>query len=217
MITAYFTNIDSLPNDRMFNKMLDKMDINSKNRIIKYKLRHDQLLRLSGRLLLHKLLYTYNFNGNLSVSDLKYLPSGKPYFNSDFNFSIAHSGNLVVCVGGLSMKIGVDTEKENELEINNMQDHFTVREWAAITKADTNGIFYKTWVRKEACSKATDKGVLVPLNEIDVCDDIVMIDDSKWYVHDLHIKDGYATCIVTDKKNTRIDIKEIDFDTLINQ
>jgi len=208
MITAYFTNINNLSDDLTFNKMLDKVDINSKSRIMAYKLQQDQLLRL---------LSTSSFSNHLSMSDLQYSPSGKPYFNNDFNFSIAHSGDMVVCAGGVGIKIGADIEKESGLQINDMKDHFTAGEWAAISGTDTNSVFYKMWVRKEACIKATDKGVLMPLNEIDVCEDIVTIDDSQWYLHNLHLKRDYATCIATDKQDARIYMQEIDFDSLINQ
>ena len=218
MITVYFININTLPNDLVFNELLNKLDISTKEKILLYQSRHEQLVRIYGKYLVNKLLFRYKKNNVFSLRDLQYNQWGKPFFNTDFYFSISHSGSMVICAGVEGAKIGVDIEQQKGRDISNMQDYFTASEWDKISSAGhDNTEFYKIWVRKEACLKAIGKGLLLSLHEIDVCNDVVMLDNSRWVLHDLQIRTGYAACIATDKQNEGIIIEEVDINTLIDQ
>ena len=216
MITAYFTNINSLHDD-MFNKLWNKVNINTQQRLLEYRSRDEQIIRLCGKLLLHKLLAGYSLEREYDFNSPEYGQFGKPYFSSDFDFNITHSGHLVVCAGILGGKIGVDAEKNEYRDIGGMKEYFTTKEWdRIISDEDANAAFYEMWVRKEACLKAIGRGLLLPMNEIDVCDDEVVIDNSKWYLHNLYLKESYATCIATNEIDT-VTVREVDINTLINQ
>ena len=174
------------------------------------------MTRLCGKFLLYKLLAGYSQERLYAFDRPEYGQFGKPYFNNEFDFNIAHSGNLVICAGILGGKIGVDTEKNEYRDIDSMKEYFTTKEWDhIISDEDANAAFYEMWVRKEACLKAIGKGLLLPMNEMDVCEDEVIIDNSKWFLHNLYLKEGYATCIAANEHND-IQITEVDINTLIN-
>lgn len=214
MVTAYYTEINALPGEQLIKQQLNKLTSGMKEKILTYHSRIEQLSRLYGKLLLSKLL---SDNGSvITINDMKYHESGKPYLDGNFYFNIAHSGNIVICIGTQEARVGVDIERNAEIDINMMQDYFTVSEWGKINCSNNRtDTFYKLWVRKEACVKATGKGSFQPLNEIDVCEQTVVMDNTKWYLHDIFIKNGYSACIATDK-NDSIKLIDIDITTLIN-
>lgn len=214
MITVYYTNINDPCNEAVLKKLLGKVDFQAREKVRPYKSVPEQIARLSGRLLLNKLFCDYDLGEGIDA--LKYDQWGKPFIGNNFDFNISHSGNMVICAGVRGAKIGVDIEKEDVRDISNMHEYFTAREWNIISGGGINTAFYKMWVRKEACLKAIGKGLFLPLHEVDVCDGEVILDNSKWFLHDVCVKDGYAACIVTNKQNESISIEEIDIHTLIN-
>ncbi len=217
MITAYFIHINNLPDEDVFNKLLGKLDAGTRKKILVYKSRKEQWIRICGKNLLYKLLRDCNTDQRISFNDMKYNTWGKPYFNNDFDFSIAHSGNMVVCTGIKGGKIGVDIEIKEDRNTDNLREYFTDAEWGKISADNTNATFYKLWVRKEACLKAIGKGLFQPVNEIEVNGTEVISGGSKWFLHDIHLKDGYAMCIATDKQNERTIIAEVSINALINE
>jgi 4'-phosphopantetheinyl transferase len=125
---------------------------------------------------------------------------------------------MVICAAVSSARIGVDTEKREPRDVGDMNEYFTPGEWdAVVTSEDANAAFYKMWVRKEACVKAIGKGVFLPLNEIDVSDDEVLVGAATWFLYDLPLMEGYATCIATNEQNDLIKIIEADLNSLVNQ
>ena len=217
MITAYFIHVNNLPDEYVFNKLLGKLDDGTRKKILIYKSRKEQWMRICGKHLLYKLLRDCNTDQRISFNDIKYNTWGKPYFNDDFDFSIAHSGNMVVCAGIKGGKIGVDIEIKEDRNTENLREYFTDAEWGKISADNSNATFYKLWVRKEACLKAIGKGLFQPLNEIDVIGREVTSGCSKWYLHDIQLKDGYAACIATDMQNTGVNIAEVSINNLINE
>ncbi len=216
MIKLYFTNINSPDSGEVFKKLLDKADLPTREKILSYQSRSGQLARLCGKFLLNKLVPDSK-KTERPIDHIKYDQWGKPFISSDFDFNISHSGNIVICGGVTDAKIGVDIEKEEARDISGMQEYFTTKEWSTISGTGIVTPFYKMWVRKEACLKAAGKGFLRPLHEIDVCDDEVVLDNSKWFLHDLLIRDGYAACVATNKQNENISVEEVDINTLVNE
>jgi 4'-phosphopantetheinyl transferase len=221
MITVYYTEIGTIPGDALWQQHLNKLPEEIKEKILTYTSLHDQMARLCGKLLVSELLRHYGLDASFSVKDLQYDKWGKPFFNASFDFNIAHSGSIVVCAGARDAKTGMDIEEMDEADINLMSKYFTGNEWAKINSSTHAGLpdktlFYKLWVRKEACLKANGKGLFQPLQEIDVCGKELLLDGATWYLHDIFIKENYAACIATNKKDKAIEITRIDLNTLIN-
>ncbi len=87
--------------------------------------------------------------------------NGKPYIeNIDIEFSISHSGNVVLCA--ISDKpVGIDIEKRRDININIAKRLFTVEEQKYIfcNNDFLNERFFELWTRKEAYAKMIGKGV----------------------------------------------------------
>lgn len=158
----------------------------------------DVQLSVTGHLLLLKLID--HFGISLTLDDLQYSKYHRPYFSGDFDFSISHSGNRVICCGTSSGKVGVDIELIKPVDLN-QEDYFTTAEQQKIRAAqnpDTE--FFNYWVRKEAVLKALGTGVYTPLLEIDVSADEVVYRNETFYLLPLNIDSAYAGCIACDIK-----------------
>ncbi len=216
MITGYFIDIGEPISEEAHRKLLAKVNGIGKEEMLKPPTT-TQYAKLAGKLLLYKLLCDHNLDHSLFIDRQEINRWGKPYFASaDFDYNLSHSGNIVFCAGGLAARIGVDIEQEKERDIAGMREYFSEREWYKINSSNNiNAEFYKMWVRKEACIKAIGKGVFQPLQEIDVCDDVVIEHGMRWFLQDVLIKTGYACCIATNKKKD-VTIEEVDLNKLLS-
>src|ERR1700749_4071153 len=77
-------------------------------KILQKKHPKDIQLSVSGNLLLMQVLKEFGLS--LSLTDLEYNNYHRPFFNADFDFNIAHSGNMVICCGTTHGKLGADIE-----------------------------------------------------------------------------------------------------------
>ncbi len=217
MITGYFTDISKLQEGNLFSLLLAGVgDITRKN-ILSYASREEQWRKLCGKLLLRKLFAAYDLGPHFNFDQLEHNEWGKPYIDHDFGFNISHSGSMVVCAGATGMQIGVDTEKMEYRELEDMRTYFTLCEWQKINDSeDSNTVFYNMWVRKEACLKAAGKGLLLPLREVDVIVDEVKLNGATWFLQDLSLKEGYATCIASARQEP-INMVRVEIETLLTK
>lgn len=181
----------------------------------KYKRWQDRHTHLIGRLLLQSGLGKLGYSGNV-LQNIKKNLFNKPYLNTDISFNISHSGSCVVCAISLNCEIGIDIEQKamdsNEIEI--FKGHFTRAEWDIISSSvDPEDCFYKMWTRKESVVKADGRGLLLPLNEISVIENSVLISDKKWFIQDLNLVDpNYKLALAIDSPNSAIVLSVINFD-----
>lgn len=102
--------------------------------------------------------------------NFEYVEQGKPKVisessNTKVAFNISHSGKWVIVGFSSTFNIGVDVETPRNIDINNMLD--LVMHPKDIPEDGMTG-FYKIWVMKEACIKATGKGMIEPLSSFSV-------------------------------------------------
>ena len=98
----------------------------------------------SGRCLLdYGLKHFYDINSY----DIKIDKKGKPYINSDINFSISHSKDIVL-VGFSKDFIGVDIEFMKKRDFKSILEHYN------ITKELSKIEFYQLWTDYEARYKS---------------------------------------------------------------
>lgn len=197
---CYFSNLREEWEDEDLKKRLLFLPQALRDGVIKYENRRDRQLVTAGKLLLLQMLKDLQLKDNLSLDDLEYNPSGKPFFNSDFSFNIAHSGAIVACVGVLNGNIGIDVEQIVRVDIAPFEPFFTREEWRTIHGAeDKAAMFYELWVRKEAILKASGDADF-PLSSVDVHNDIVSYKNVTYYLHDIFVGDGYKGCIACDRR-----------------
>ena len=221
MITVYYTEVDAITGDGLWSWLAHEAPVSVRERITNYTSRQEQAIRICGKILLSQLLKHYALDIGLSLADIEYNKRGRPFFNTNFDFNIAHSAGVVICAGGVDIKIGADIEEIKDIDTELMKDYFTPKEWKKINNSPSHGVFnrnmfYQMWVRKEAYLKAVGHGLFLPLYEIDVRSDEIKLNDSKWYLRDIFIKENYAACIATNVRRAEIHITKIELNTLIN-
>ncbi|RBW54725.1 hypothetical protein DS884_17405 [Tenacibaculum sp. E3R01] len=163
---------------------------------------------LIGKLLLKKALNFFSVDKTLL--DIKYTTYKKPYLEDDFSFSISHSGEFVVCAFTPNKEpIGVDIEKiERKIDLNNFSSVLTKREKNSITQSrEPITTFYNIWTIKEAVSKADGRGLNLPLNTIDTCQNYISLGTKKWYYKPISVEDNYKCNITTTCKDIEVKLK----------
>jgi 4'-phosphopantetheinyl transferase len=169
----------------------------------------DKQLSIAGKLLLLQVLQ--ELDSPLTLSGLKYNPYQRPYFDGGIDFSIAHSGNVVICCGVNNGQIGIDIEQVKEVDLTDYPDYFTPNEWDKINSAPIlyEG-FYDIWTRKEAVLKAIGTGFHIPLSSVDVSEESVEYDEITYYIKSLAIHPDYKCHVATIEAGTDIRLLRVD-------
>ena len=195
MIKIYFAkNNAEWSNDRL-HEMLLPLPVNMQSKILAYKGWQDRQSRILGKWLLLRLIA--HFKLDLSLADIKYTEFNKPYFTG-FNFSTAHSGEMVICAGGINGDFGIDIEKIQPIVLEDYQEQLTKSEWAFVQNAtESLDAFYQIWTKKEALLKAIGRGVDIDLYTLDVYEDSIAYDGKSYSFYPLSIAEGYIAHIAT--------------------
>lgn len=107
---------------------------------------------------------------------LAYGPEGKPFCASQPNspdspaswtlhFNLSHSENTAALAISNGLEIGIDIERIRPFDESMPVEVFAKREraqFAALSDAQRQAIFFETWARKEACLKALGTGFVLP-------------------------------------------------------
>ncbi len=105
--------------------------------------------------------FEYSENGKPSLCDIQPAP----------HFNLSHSGNLA-CLGICkNVRIGVDIEKRERLDTEQLEQYFSPAEQTALSNLEGKQreiAFYRCWTRKEAFLKATGEGLMRPLDSFEV-------------------------------------------------
>ncbi|RJE47541.1 MULTISPECIES: 4'-phosphopantetheinyl transferase superfamily protein [unclassified Dehalobacter] len=125
---------------------------------------------LLGELLIRKIVRKNYFRGNAEIS-FGVNDYGKPYVKDleAFHFSIAHSGEWVVCATS-DQKVGVDLEQIRPVDLEIARQHFTEQENRFLTSLSQDRkveYFFKLWTLKESYLKAKGTGLAGNLKEAD--------------------------------------------------
>ena len=196
MIKVYLVKIDSEWDHAELKQHLSALPQEIKDRILRYKGWKERQSRIAGKLLLLRLIKDFGLDH--SLHDLQYTSFHKPFFAGDFDFSIAHSGDMVMCAGSLRSKIGADIEMINLIELTDYREQLHPNEWQMIqTATDQPRMFYEIWTKKEALLKATGQGVDMELAGIDVCSDTLGYESIIYHFHTFTGIESYMAAIAT--------------------
>ena len=180
----------------------------------RFKRWQDAQAYLFGRFLLVEGLRKYGFSKSV-LHEIQYTKYSRPYLNDEIDFNISHSGKFVVCVIGKSLNLGIDIEEIRVVDINDFVDQFTSNEWRKIEGADDQYYeFFNNWTIKEAVIKADGRGLNIPLKNI-VIGDHAKVDGKDWFIHRIHLDQGYITHLVADRLLDDIILKKISIPHLI--
>jgi 4'-phosphopantetheinyl transferase len=197
--------------DSKFKLYLEQLPAVIKNHILKYRKWQDQYTALFGKLLVVRGFRDLGIQVHLS--DLKYNPYGKPYFENQSEFNLTHSGTLVACAMVDQGKIGLDVEEIEDEDYRLFKESFTSEEWMTIEKADDPlRQFYTTWTIKEAATKAVGMGLSQPLKSILIIDSSsISIGWENWYYRKVDCSSQYIMHIASDRPIEQVDLIKIEF------
>jgi 4'-phosphopantetheinyl transferase len=190
MLTCCYTHIDPQWSEQELTEKVLLLPQNMRAEALKKRAWTDKQLYIAGKLLLAKVLQ--QFDVRVSLGDVKYNSHHRPYFDNGIDFNIAHSGNLAVCCGTDTGRVGIDIEQIKPIDLSEYTDYFTYAEWEVIRRyPDIMRGFYDFWTRKEALLKAIGTGFHTPLASVDVTHDVVEYDNVTYHIQKLNIDAAY--------------------------
>ncbi len=209
MLQVYFAENDKEWSKDKLDEMMLPLPHDMLNKILAYKGWKERQSRILGKWMLMRLMEIFELS--MTLADLKYTESNKPFLTpapspkerggtTNFDFSIAHSGDMVICVGIRNAQIGVDIEKILPIELTDYEDHLTDNEWKHIQHApDIQKAFYEIWTKKEAIMKSLGRGIDMELDKLDVCGDTAMFEGNTYWFSPLATARNYIAHIATNK------------------
>jgi 4'-phosphopantetheinyl transferase len=148
-----------------------------RERMDRFYLEPDRRRYLVGRAVLRKLL---GRSLEISPDTLRFTYSayGRPALAADFahtrlQFSVSHSGDLVLIAVALGRAVGVDVERiRTDIAVDEIAARFfsahEQRTLARLAAGRQREAFFACWTRKEAYIKARGDGLNLPLDAFDV-------------------------------------------------
>jgi 4'-phosphopantetheinyl transferase len=172
IIPVYLANLTSeLP----YNKQIRL------NKLVKSK---DKCLSLAGLQLLKIGMQDLGFK-DFNLSTVQFDRLGKPICEQDVDFSISHSGNLVLCAISLGGKVGIDVEYTKSSSRHNRQE-------------------LDQWTRDEAVLKAHGQSDLSKSGEIQWQGHKAQFLGEQWVLHSLRAHPDYVVHVATDVLYARV-------------
>ena len=214
MIHIFFTKVLTSWSNVVFDQYSAELPTPLVNQVMEKNLWKDRQLSLAGKLLLKRMIEKCMPVEKLDLEMLVYNNFGKPYFNghTNFQFNIAHSGDIVICAGSATDEIGVDIELVKPIATTDFNDYFTANEWRLINSCpDRNAAFFSAWTRKEAFMKATGMGVHMPLDQIDTLQPFAEFNNRRFYSYQVAIADDYQCHISVTAARFEFELKEWNF------
>ena len=101
----------------------------------------------------------------------RYGANGKPSIEGGPHFNLSHSGDLAALAISRDGPVGIDVERQREIEDAVARHHFSPAEYttlSALSGAAWRDGFYRCWTRKEAVIKTNGLGLSMPLDSFDV-------------------------------------------------
>ena len=202
MIYLYHADSERFQKEHELNKLLEELPKNMHERALRYHFKRDAYNYVLGRLLLKKGLTAIGLDSQFQ--NISFQKDGKPTIEGA-HFSISHSDNLVVCVISIEGIIGIDVEKEKQINLENFKPWFTNIEWADINNAHYPiQKFYWYWTRKESIIKALGiKLSYLHKIELDARHDFFIENGEKWYLKDLDFAPGFFGSLCAEKEITK--------------
>jgi 4'-phosphopantetheinyl transferase len=127
------------------------------------------------------------------IPELAATALGKPYVvgAGALDVSVSHSGRWALVAVRADGPVGVDVEEHRAMTAPSIAARFfTPGEAALVAAATDQGVFFRIWTRKEAWTKAQGQGLRLPLDEVDVSDDV-----GGWTIADVHVAPGYSAAV----------------------
>lgn len=210
MIEVFFTHYHKEFPSKLWDKYFQRMPKRIQDRISRLVRWQDKQSGLLGKILLLEGLRKHGFPPDY-LKNLSYTEYNKPFLGNSIDFNISHSEEYVVCAMAVKGKVGIDIEKIRPIELFDFKDQMTFEQWKAIEQSpDQFEKFYELWTIKESVIKGDGRGLSVPLLDIHINNNIIILNNNKWYVRKIEISPYYYCHVATDIENIEIEITEFE-------
>ncbi len=178
---------------------------------MKYRRWEDQYASLFGKLLLRRGLADLGY-GNLEL--LTYTSYNRPFLNAEVDFNTSHTKSCTICAVSNTYKLGIDIEKVDKINMLDFTEVWNIKERRDIVNAeDMTSKSYSYWTRKEAVIKSDGRGLSIPLKNVDVRNDQVILDKNHWFLTRVDFSSEYVCHLSTNKKiqDSDVAVREVIF------
>ena len=166
MVQVFYNKLTIPFLDKKWHSFFQQMPEDIKERIRRYRKEENKYQLLIGRLLLKGGIHQLGFH-NFDLQDIYYNEYNCPLWNSEINFNIAHSQNIVACTFSKTAAIGLDVEKIRKINLNDFAYILNDLDQQNIKKSQkVYSAFFKIWTIKEAVTKAIGKGLAIDVQQI---------------------------------------------------
>ena len=138
------------------------------------------------------------------LSGVQYRANSKPQLGKEVDFSISHSGDMVVCALTKNGQVGIDTEKLRPVSIRSFSRFLSAAE--CLDTDDSNAAFIDLWTCKEAVLKGCGDCHLDQLKDVTISGDMARIGTRHFYLRRLALLHGYKTCLATSVRQGTIEL-----------
>jgi 4'-phosphopantetheinyl transferase len=165
-----------------------------KNKIDLKRVEDDKIVRIMGYYLLMQLI-------NCKALQITLSDRGKPECKwLIFNLSYSNGTIALIYSKDMSLELGIDLEKIEKIAISNYINAFHPEEEKEILNSlDSNDTFFSIWTKKEALLKAKGIGILEGISAFSVLENVIEIQDIKWFCSEIDYKNKWKVAICSNK------------------
>ena len=166
-------------------------------RLDRYLRWEDAQAHLIGRLLLARGMASF---GIMDIPPLAYSAWHRPSAGALIDFSIAHSGQYVLCALSDGARVGIDVERIRPVDLISMQPSFSRQQWEEIMTSDNPAQqLFDSWTRKEAVAKADGRGMHI-LDQISWHRSGAQVAHTVWHLQELKLSADYCIYLAASEK-----------------
>jgi len=201
MVTVLYANHGNRVSRELTRRWLGELSCARQKVLRRLRRPEDLKNSLLGMQLLKAGMNHLKFRG-FHLSGVHYSANRKPYLSAEVDFSISHSGELVVCALTRNGRVGIDTEKLRPVSIHSFSKFLSASE--CLDPGDSSNAFIDLWTCKEATLKGCGDCRLDQLKDVTVSGDAARIGTRFFYLRRLELLHGYRTCLATSAQHGNI-------------
>lgn len=210
-VTVYYCRFDKKLPDELMDRYLEQLPVKFRKEALSFKKWQDNYAYLFGKLLLLKALQNKNFPFEI-LENLRFNNYSRPYLPGPFDFNISHSADFVLCAIAQNIRLGIDIEKRRSIDFNYFQKVMTKKQWTEIHSSIYPFlVFFDYWTIKEGLIKAVGKGLSIPLDQIEIDNQLLLYKKKNWYFRKLNLHKDYSCHIITNRALAGINCVKVKF------
>jgi len=211
MLYIYQTRSNFRLSGERIRRYVERLPNAMHSEIFRFRRWEDRQASLFGRLLLLHALHTrYPQWGPSVLERWEKAGTGKPFISGAPDFSISHSGEVVMLAMVECGSIGIDVEKVRPVNIDDFSQYLP--EMSTVLKAPEGlNLFYACWTKKEAVLKGEGIGLQAPLEQVKLSVNKAFYHDRIWHLKEIECGTGYCAHVATTKHQADYCVEILNF------